>query len=448
MPRPLRDYQKKAFHYGIKTEHPAYFMQMRLGKTIVCIRVNKYQKNERILVVAPYSALYGWKRELTLEGMDQYGVLSLEGTGEQRKLQLGQGFENNKWTLVNKEIYLSVPDLAHYPFDSVILDESTFIKTPENRCKATKFFCTNFRKAKHRSVLTGSPAPESEINYFQQLRFLDHTKWNEKNYWQFEKKYFCNHGFKDYISPKGSEYLKEKLARNCFFLSRHDVKLGGEKIFETRLCKMTDKVRKIYTRAEKEMVLEWGGGRHDTIFATTKHTWLRRLCGGFADQEFISYAKIYELEHLLRTELKDEKTVIICKHTNEVEKAAKYLSKFYKVEYIHGKVKKSKREEIQDKFLNGKLDHVVAQPSTIAYGVDLSISDTIVVYSAPDSGLIWMQVQDRIVNTATNDTSLILFLAMAGTVEEDRILELEGKVSQQDALISSVKRLQNKYNLQ
>lgn len=450
MDRPLRQYQKAMLRYSLGVRHPAFFVQMRLGKTLVGIRSAKLRSPKRVLMVSPYSAMYGWKRELFLEKEYERGVVELVGPKKVREKLLEDNYDKARWFLINKEGHLALPQLADYHFDIVMLDESTFIKSPYSTrkgCKVSRFFCENFRDADHRYIFTGTPAPESELNYYNQLRFLDHDNWEENTFYGFKQRNFGTVGFTEYISPEGSAYLEDVLARNCFFLTRGEVNLGGKKVFETRSCPMTSQVQKIYNRVEKEMVLEWGGGRLDTVFATTKHIWLRRLCGGFADTEFISYSKLYELQSLLRGELKDEPTVIICKHRNEVEKVAKFLGKHWRVDYIHGGVAKRKREEIQDKFMSGKLDHVIAQPRTIAYGVDLSISDTLIVYTAPDSGEIWMQVQDRIVNTAKNDSSLIIFLTMAGSVEEDRILQLEGKESAQDATRRSVQRLQKKYGL-
>jgi len=450
MYRTLRKYQKPMLRYLLKVQHGALYVQMRLGKTIVCIRTIKIKNLKHILIVCPNSAIFGWERELQLENQYEKGIINLQGTRQYRSDLLKNHFYTTRWFLINKEGYLALPELVNYPFDGLVLDESTFIKgaySTRKGCGVSRFYCENFRKVSHRYILTGTPAPEGEMDYYNQLRFLDHNNWKEKNYWAFKHKNFGTIAFRDYITPEASKYLEDVLARNCYFLTRNQVKLGGKKIFETRTCKMTKRARAMYNRAEKEMVLEWGGGRLDTIFATTKYIWLRRLCGGFADKEFISYAKLNELFNLLTNELKDEPTIIICKHKNEVEKVCKFLRKHWRVEYIHGGITKKQRVDIQKKFMNSELDHIVAQPDTIAYGVDLSRSDTLIVYTAPDKGVVWMQVQDRIINTATNDASLIVFLIMENTIEGDKILNLEGKESTQDMTRRSVQRLQRKYGL-
>jgi len=452
MKKVLRNYQKRMLLYCLKTRHPALFVQMRLGKTIVTIRSLNLRRTKRNLIVAPYSALYGWKLELLGENQDINSIVELYGKRDERINLLQEMYKNGKgkWFLLNKEGHLLIPEIASYYFDAIIIDESTFIKSPystKKGCKATRFYCENFRDTIYRYILTGTPAPEGELDYFCQLKFLDKTIWDTDNYWEFKYRWFGTINFIDYLSPEGSRYLSSTLAKNCFFLSRHDVKLGGEKIYEKRIVQLTPKVRKIYNKIEKEFVLEYLGSKQDTIFATTKYIWLRRLCGGFADLEFISYSKLKELEEILLTELKREQVIIIAKHVNEVKKITKYLGKKFRIGMIYGGIDKRKRPEIYQSFQDHKLDLIVAQGETIKHGVNLSAADTIIFYTTPDGGETREQLEDRIVNTATNDSSLIIDLICEDTIEEDVIKNLNRKKSRQEMMKDIVQRLQRKHNL-
>lgn len=448
--RPLRLYQKRAFRYCLQTENPALFMQMRLGKTLVAIRVINFRHEEKNLIVAPYSALYSWGVELEQE--DENGILELYGPRDDRLQALDNYYESTKWFLLNREGHRILPEIADYYFDNVLLDESTFIKGPYSKKKGSqvaRFFCENFRNAKHRWILTGTPAPESELDYFNQLRFLDHDNWQEQNYYEFRFNKFGIVNYTAYLKPDGARFLQNTLARKCFFLSRSDVKLGGKKIYEKRFVKLPANVRRIYEKVEKEFVLEYMGLQQSTIYATTKYVWLRRLCGGFADDIFISYVKLKEIESILNTELKGEQVVIIAKHVNEVEKIAKYFSsKKFKIGMIHGGVDKiKKRPTIYRDFQLGKLDLIVAQSGCIQHGVNLSASDTVIFYTTPDGGEPRMQVEDRVVDTSGNDASLILDIVCQDTIEEDVLSNLVRKEGQQLLMKMIVQRLQKKYKI-
>lgn len=448
--RPLRLYQKVMLYYCLSVQHPALFVQMRLGKTLVTIRSIQVRHGSKILVVAPYSALYSWSIELELE--QEQNVIELYGSRNERLQVLDDQYQQNKWFLFNKEGHRILPEIADFSFDIVVLDESTFVKAPYSSKKGsqvTRFYCQNFRDAMHRYILTGTPAPESELDYFNQLRFLDWRLWREQNYWEFRHKHFGIINHTAYIKPEGSRYIENILTKNCFYLSRSDVKLGGKKIYEKRFVQLTDKVRKIYEKVEKEFVLEYLGMAQETIYATTKYVWLRRLCGGFVDNEFISYVKLKEIENILTTELKGEQVVIVAKHVNEVLKISKYFTeKKFRVGTIYGAVdKRKKRPEIIKAFQTGKLDLVVVQPETVKHGTNLSASDTIIIYTTPDGGETRMQIEDRIVNTATNDSSLIIDIVCKDTVEEEVLTNLHKKESKQDLMKRTIQRLQKKYNL-
>lgn len=443
--RKLRDYQKAMLAYTLNVKHPALFVQMRLGKTIVTIRSIKLRGCSKILVVAPYSALDGWYNELHLENQGSRGIVQLFGTSQERHDILRSSFENSRWFLLNKEGYRSLTNVKDFPFDCVVIDES-FIRRPQSA--VTKYFTKYFRDAKHRYLLTGTPAPESELDYFTQLQFLNHLHWKEKTYWDFRFKNFAIVNYTAFIKPTSSQYLQNVLAKNCFFLSRSDVKLGGIKIHEMRFVEMSKSVRKMYEQVEREFAIDTAEGRNETMYATTKYIWLRRLCGGFAETTFVSYAKLFDLWSLLSTELLDEQVVILAKHVNEVKMIAKFLTKHKKrCGIVWGGIDKRKRPEIISAFQSGKLDYFVAQPETIKHGTNLSASDTIVFYTTPDGGETRMQVEDRIVNTATNDASLIIDLVCRDSVEEDVVKNLAQKASRQSLMKDTVQRLQRKYGL-
>lgn len=437
-------------NYCLRVEHPALFVQMRLGKTIVTIRSLKVRGCKKNLIVAPYSALYSWYIELLLENQEELGIVELFGTKQERLNTLEENYDSARWFLLNKEGHRVIPEISDFYFNSLIIDESTFIKAPYSQrkgCATTRFYSENFREVDHRFILTGTPAPESELDYFCQLRFLSRVMFKEQNYWEFRHRNFGIINHTPLISPNGSKYLTNILAKNCYFLNRSDVKLGGKKIYEKRKVEMSKNVRKIYEKVEKEFVLEYMGMVQDTIYATTKYIWLRRLCGGFADQEFISYGKLKELENLLDGELKGEKVIVVAKHVNEVKKIAKYFSKKYRTEMIYGGVNKQKRKVIYADFQNGKIDILSVQPETVKHGTNLSASDVIIFYTSPDGGETRMQIEDRIIDTAKNDSSLIIDLFYEDSVEEDVLKNIRQKKSKQSMMKEMVQRLQRKHNI-
>ena len=85
--RPLREYQQKCFRFTSTLQHFALFLEMRLGKTIIAIRRIKTYQAEKILIVCPLSAFYGWVEELKKE--KQEAPIELTGTRKKRLQLLG-----------------------------------------------------------------------------------------------------------------------------------------------------------------------------------------------------------------------------------------------------------------------------------------------------------------------------------------------------------------------
>lgn len=457
--RPLRFYQKDGVRYCLDVQHPALFWQMRLGKSLVVVRAEKAKESNQKLIVCPYSAMLSWEEELTLENQPYHimdgptnDIVLKTKTHKGRLALLEEMYPNVDYILASKEAHRYTPEIADFSWDALVLDEAHCLKGAPGKSKKTKvpnmvnFFTENFRHVMSRYALTGTPAPESELDYYNVLRYLDHSNWSFKSYWGFKKKlFFQGPDYRTYIKPGAYDKIAKTVAKHCSVLSRHDVNLGGETIEMVRNIKMTPKVKSIYNKVEKEYALEVSGQEKETVWATTKHQWLRRLCGGWADKEFISHGKIKELQYLLSTHFKKEQTVILCHFKKEVKKISKILSKDYRVAFIDGDVPKRKRKQILLDYRNGKLQHLICQHTAIKEGANLSTADIEIFYSLPESGNTWDQVKDRFVDVMYTGSKLILILLCEGTVEPLIYKTLKLKYNRQQKMKQYIRYMRLKW---
>jgi hypothetical protein len=445
--KKLRPYQIDALHYLRSHRHGALFMEMRLGKTLSLIRHIKQLPNiNRVLIVAPYSALDGWQEELNTEGIDSY---TLFGNRKER-LDCLALFDsdlvvNPSYFLINKEGFLSIPEIARSVWDVVILDESTFIKTPWHhskgklKSKTTFFFCNNFRNVKHRFILTGTPDPEGELDYFCQLLFLDPSILGFKNYWEFRLKCFAQFGYDWQIKPQDRQWLPQRLATSCFFLKRKEVNLGGETIIENRMIELPKEQQAVYDKLEEDFILEYQNIQRQTMFAGAKYTLMRQLCGGFADGQMVSDHKILVLQELLDGELKGQQIVIWAWYVNEV----KYIAKLLKCPFICGDVKPGDREIIRKGFQKGISKYIVVQPEVWKFGTTLSAAETMIYYSLPEGYLTYQQSKDRALDLEKQNSILLINLLVKNTVDVDgwdSLLRKEDKSIRMRSLINAAKK--------
>lgn len=437
MSRGLRTHQRKALLYCMKVRHPALFMDCRLGKTrVILSRILQLKAIKHVLIICPYSAFKGWKDELIVYNEEQRGIIPLIEDKWSRYASL-KGFNNNKYYIASKECHRVITKLKDFKWDVVVLDESQFIS---NMNASSRYYVKNFRDVRYRFLATGTPAEETELQYFNQLQFLDTEILDERNRWNFQIKYFTkDFDHKWIITQTGERYLTDRLAKYCFFMSRQDIKLGGKKIYIQRYVKLTDEIRKVYKKAARDFILKHEETFDFTLWAPVKWGWLRKICGGFLDGKFINPAKLNQLKYLLENDLHGQQVIIWAHYIEEILHIYKVLKKKYRVDYIYSKVKPIKREGIQTKFLKGKLDLLILQPGCFVHGVNLSSASAMVYYSSPVSGEIRRQTEDRTIDLGKQDNIVIIDIVTDRTVDEDTYNSLAKKEGQTEMLKRIVK---------
>ncbi|MBW7989994.1 MAG: hypothetical protein FVQ84_08270 [Planctomycetes bacterium] len=416
--RRLYKHQIKAFKYTLNVKHPALFMEMRLGKTLVTIRrcnlyvpLNK-KIGHKFLVVAPNSALGSWEDDLKLESESKVKVST--GTRNERLKELSEDF---KWFLLNKEGHLSIPEIARIKWDAVIIDESTIIKNPKPLI--TKFFLKNFRAVPHRWILTGLPNPESDLEYYCQFFFLYGSAFGFRNFWDFRAKCYEPDKVGYDWSPKSGVYdqVSGWVGSRAFIMSRKNAGFNKKKIFQKRYLDFPNDLREKYNLAEKDFELEG----IQTMWQTVKYVWLRKLCGGFIEDRLVWDGKIKAVLELLKGELKKSQVVIWFNFTYEILAVEEALRKLkISCTTIFGKIKDRKEREIRRRmFQSGKIRIILLQCEIAKMGMDLSAADTAIYYSEPVGAETRRQTEDRTLSMQKDGPLLFINFIVKNSVDSD-----------------------------
>lgn len=450
MKRRLRPHQKQAYSYTYRATHPALFMEMRLGKTLVAIRrIQAYPQRgdrARILVVAPSSALGGWSRELAAEGET---FAFLQGTRKQRLGVLHKRCKGSRqWYLINKEGHLSLPEIANVPWTAVVLDESVFIKNP--RTRVTKFFLKHFRDVPHRWVLTGTPNPESDLEFWAQMAFLDDNgnAFGCRSFWDFRaqkfRPKFWQHQY--YPKPGTASAIKRELSKRAFIMSRRDAGMDVRKVYERRTFNLPRKIRSAYQTLEREFLLEIDNKElKRTAYAPVKMCWLRQLCGGYAQKNLVWSGKFEELLTLARGELRNEQFVVWFNFNIELDTAYYVLRrKQVMANRIRGKEKVKDRRRIIEDFRSGRTRVLLLQQAVAQTGLDLSAADTAIYFSPPLGAMARQQTEDRIVDVTKSGPLLILDFLVEDSVDEAILEALEGKEARSESILRRVYQIMQK----
>lgn len=428
--RQLRPYQQQAVNYLQKKDNPALFMEMRLGKTICVVRA--FENRKRVLVVCPKPVIPVWEDEL-----EQENKLYTAFFSPHLKQQF---FSLPKWCICNYEAAYRLSENIIKKFDTVVCDESFIIAHP--KAKITQFMIENFRHAK-RCILSGNPAPNSSLEYYPQMQFL-HGSWMDcDNFWKFRHKYFTSDvmGWQFWVKNGAKAMIKEQLEKDAFILSRKDVGLDNEKIYEKRFVEMPKSVEKIYRKMEKEFVLSLPSSNEEIEInhVLAQLNYLQQMASGFCSGEKIHDFKFKELLSLLMGELKGEKVVVFCNFLQELDYIVEGLvEQKINAKGIDGRTSIDYRKMVQQEFQNGKLMVIVNQVSSGKFGVNYSVADTVIYFSNSLKADDRTQSEDRIVRIGKKTPNLYIDLITKNTVNEELLKTLQKKDKQAKYFLGQV----------
>lgn len=430
----LRPHQQIVFDWTLQRKNFALFLEMRLGKTLIMIRNIEHFNLKKILVVCPGPAFISWKDELKEEG---YGLSDFKFlTGSTKDKHSYHYQKNCRWTLTNYETFNSLPSLVDENWSCLILDESTKIKNP--RTDVSKFFCSN--RLKHiprKTVLSGCPNPEGELDFFQQMKFLFSEFMGCENYWQYEYKYFSQFGFISVPRKKYKHKIKEAISENSYFLTRKAAGIKETWVYEKRMVELKNPtLKKMYKEICDDFLTTYKNVEYSTKYATTKCQFLERVASGFLPDgsECISEHKNQEIEYLLKNDLKKEKVVIWFKYNAELENTVKYLrDKKFSVDSFYGKHRSGVRN-----FQKGKCQILCIQQKLGMVSLNLSISSTAIYYSKWHSYEMRRQSKDRINHLTKTDSYLVIDLLTENTIDEKIHKAVQKKEIRYEAFAESV----------
>lgn len=415
--RKLRPYQVNAVNKSYDMNSVAFFLEMRLGKSLVAIRwaMDKcYGSN--ILIICPKSVIPVWVEELKLEGI--IGT-PLSGSWD-NKLKL---INNIGWYIINYEGILSCPHILYRNWQCTIVDESTRIRNP--KAKITKTIERWTRKVPFKAILSGLPNPESEIDYVEQMRFLFNGKlMGCDSFWKWRSVHCFQVGYNWELRKWAKEKLLKVVAENSIVLSRKEAGIGEEKIYEKRYVEMSVAQKKAYKEMMKWFETNINGEEITTKYAGAKIEYLTQIASGITPEgKVFSENKFKEVINLLEGELKNESVVIWCKHTIELLHFCDILNN----KKIRFGIQSGKQKYNEKEFKLGKFKIMLAQPKGSQYGLNWSVADTEIFFSNWWDGEIRAQAEDRIVSVEKKNPLLYIDIITRRTIEEDIVEILRKK---------------------
>lgn len=443
-------YQRYAIERILQDNSLGLFLDMGLGKTVITLTaINDLKFNRwavsRCLVVAPKKVAEAtWSHEA--EKWDHLRHLKIVPVlGSLKKRVQALHTPGDIW-VINRE---NVPWLVEYfrnnwPFDMVVLDESSSFKNPQSkRFKAMKLVMSRIARL---VLLTGTPAPNGLEDLWAQIYLLDAGERLGRTISSYREAFFTQ----DYARP-GQMYrtytpqqdaesrIRAAISDICVSMKSEDYLELPDYIESTVPVALDAKAKRAYDKLEKEMLLEVDTQLVTAQSAAVLNGKLLQLCSGAVYDSTGEVVNIHDckLEAFLETieQLNGEHALVFYWYKHEADRLTKALAKTDKVVRVY------RGPEDEKAWNDGEVDILLAHPVSCGYGLNLQAGGHHAIwFGYPNWALeIYQQANKRLHRQGQKHPVICHHLVVQGGMDEDVIAALHDKGDTQESLMQALK---------
>ena len=427
-----------------------------MSKTVITLTALRDLKFNRwavskCLVIAPKKVAEAtWHKECAKwSHLANLRVVSVLGSERERLAGLAQ---NADIYVINRDnvAWLVKQVGLRWPFDCVVLDESSSFKNPKaQRFKALKAVRPKIRRM---IELTGTPAPHGLTDLWSQIYLLDGGKRLGRTLSLYRDLYFLpdkRNGYQVWsykLKPGADKVIFAELADICLSMKAEDYLTLPDCITEEIPVKLDREAQKTYDTLERVQLLKLS--EDDWVTAGTAGVLtgkLLQLCNGAVYDEEGEAHELHtcKIEAFLETlEQINEPVLVFYQFQHDRDRLLKALedlnAKRGKDGKLHVRVYADARDE--EDWNAGRIDVLMAHPASCGYGLNLQQGGHHIIWF----GLTWnlehfQQANKRLHRQGQERPVFVHILTVEGGMDEDVIKSLTGKERVQDALLTALK---------
>ncbi len=455
------DYEKKGIAAVVSNPCMGLFWDPGLGKTVTMLSAFKILLEQkmarRMLVVTPLRPMYmTWPAEIKKWDHTRHlkcGILH----GPMKSSVLND--PDVKIHVINPEglkwLARTVDDPSDY-WDILCVDESTRFKhTDTERFKMLRPMLEKFGR---RYILTGSPAPNGLLDLFGQIYILDLGTSLGRYITHYRSNYFsCYDGF-NYVPNYGAEgQIYAKLAPLVQRLDARDYlklpELVGACGFSDepliREVELSEDARKVYNKMESYMIAEL---EQDTVVAVNAAS-VSNKCRQIANGGLYGSEERKDLGARGVYDLHDAKTDAVEEIVEELQGTPALVAYEYEHDrdrllrrfgpntpWIGGGVGAAKFAAIEALWNAGKIPVLLAQPQSVAHGLNLQGTKAAVIWHSITWDLeVYEQFIRRVWRQGQEGRVFVHHVVAKNTIDEVVMGMLKKKDKTQRALLNALK---------
>lgn len=436
-------YQEYAITRILDTPHIGLFLDMGLGKTVSALTavdklINDRFEVQRVLVIAPLRvAKLTWAAEV-----DKWDHLSLKVSkvlgGESKRLQALA--ENADIYVINRENVPWLVDLfkgKRWPFDMVIIDESSSFKNPRSlRFRALRKVLPQIKRM---VLLTGTPSPRSLMDLWPQLYLLDRGERLGRTLTEYRSAYFRpgkSNGFTIYEwlpNKDAQEKIYKAIGDICVSMSAADWLDIPEKMDNIIEVELPPKARKAYDTLKRDYVITIQQDDITAVNAAVLTGKLLQVANGALYHDDKTYIEIHKAKIDALKELAESATtpmIVFYWLKSDLERLKREFPKARTLE---------DEKDLTD-WNNGKIDMLLLHPSSAGHGLNLQAGGHIIVWF----GLTWslelyQQANARLHRQGQRSSVIVHHILARDTMDERVLKALQQKRMGQDSLLAAVR---------
>lgn len=340
-----------------------------------------------------------------------------------------------------------------------IVDESSDMKSPKS--KVSKELVDFAQTLKRFYLLSGTPAPNGEQEYYMQLRAVDYYG-IQQSYSQFKEHYFVNMSYnpqyeKLALRPDKKDELFSLIRKYALYVDKEDVLTTPGRTFHEVEFEMPAELKKHYNKLKNELYMEVGDGLRITApSAAAKLNKLNQVTSGFIiDTQAVKENKFYnddktELYQLsgyrfaklidLLGQIGDEQVLIWANYKAEFRIIQQALGDSCRC--VYGETSLAEKNEAIKLFKEGKIQYLIANPASADKGLTLTNAHISIYFSLNWSYELFKQSMERIYGDVMKQPKHCDYYVMIAKGTIDRVLYsdvLQGKGEASYAVLNHLK---------
>jgi len=438
----LHDYQNKAVEFIKQKERCALFLDMGLGKSVSTLTaISDLQDSfsvQKVLVIAPLRVANStWAQEAEKwEHLEHLKVSVCTGSEKTRRSALHR--EADVY-VINRENVVWLVDLykKKWPFDCVIVDESSSLKNPSaKRFRALKKVLpyTNYMV-----LLTGTPSPNSLMDLWSQMYLIDFGESLGRTITGYRQRFFEQDfmGYRYTIRDGCADKIHNLISDRVISMSAEDYLDLPDRIDLETKVELPSGVMRRYKELEKTLLAELETGEEvEAVSAAALANKMLQFSNGAAyHDEHKNWAEIHKekLDALadIVEDNPDENILVAYNYKFDLERLQKRFPQAVILDKEH---------ETIERWNRGEIKMLLAHPASAGHGLNLQRGGSMSVWFGLNWSLeLYQQFNARLHRQGQTKPVRIIHIVAKDTIDERVLMVLKDKDATQSSLLDALK---------